>query len=120
MLAGFLGWPQATFASKLLIEKDRCVVTREVDGGLETIAVQRPCVVTTDLRLNTPRYIPLPNILKARSKPLVKKPVEDFAVNLVPQLRTIRVEPPQVREAGQTFTELNAFLETLDKDGVLR
>src|SRR6266853_301752 len=95
MLAALLGWPQATFASKLVIEGDAALVTREVDGGLETLKLKLPLVVTTDLRLNEPRYPSLPNIMKAKKKPLeIKKPA-DFGVDIAPRLKVLKtVEPP--------------------------
>ncbi len=122
MLAGLLGWPQATFASKVVYvsEQERFSVTREVDGGLERLSVQKPCVITTDLRLNTPRFIPLPNILRARAKPLQRKALADYGLAFTPRLTVTKVEAPPVRQAGQKFTEWEPFLAALDKDGVLR
>ena len=98
MLAALLGWPQATFASKVVLEGDKVTVTREVDGGLETLALSLPAIVTTDLRLNEPRYVTLPNIMKAKKKPLdVIKP-EDLGVDVTPRLKTA-----QGRRAGQAL-----------------
>jgi electron transfer flavoprotein beta subunit len=100
MLAALLGWPQATFASKVVIEDGKAKVTREIDGGLETIAITLPAIVTTDLRLNEPRYVTLPNIMKAKKKPLdVVKPA-DLGVDVTPRLKTLKVVEPPKRTAG--------------------
>ena len=100
MLAALLGWPQATFASKIVLEDGRVTVTREVDGGLETLALTLPAIVTTDLRLNEPRYVTLPNIMKAKKKTLdVTKP-EDLGVDVTPRLKTVKVAEPAKRSAG--------------------
>jgi electron transfer flavoprotein beta subunit len=100
MLAGLLDWPQGTFASKLVPEDGAVSVTREVDGGLETVKLNMPAVVTTDLRLNEPRYPSLPNIMKAKKKPLdVKKP-EDFGVDISPRLKVLKTAEPPTRNAG--------------------
>ncbi|MYM71117.1 MULTISPECIES: electron transfer flavoprotein subunit beta/FixA family protein [Duganella] len=100
MLAALLGWPQATFASKITLEDGKVTVTREVDGGLETLALTLPAIVTTDLRLNEPRYVTLPNIMKAKKKPLdVTKP-EDLGVDVTPRLKTVKVAEPAKRSAG--------------------
>ncbi|MYM65533.1 electron transfer flavoprotein subunit beta/FixA family protein [Pseudoduganella sp. FT55W] len=100
MLAALLGWPQATFASKVVLEDGKVTVTREVDGGLETLALTLPAIVTTDLRLNEPRYVTLPNIMKAKKKPLdVTKP-EDLGVDVTPRLKTVKVAEPAKRSAG--------------------
>jgi electron transfer flavoprotein beta subunit len=100
MLAALLGWPQATFASKLKIDAGRADVTREVDGGLETLSIKLPAVVTTDLRLNEPRYVTLPNIIKAKKKPLEVLRPEALGVDVAPRLKTLRVEEPPKRKAG--------------------
>jgi electron transfer flavoprotein beta subunit len=100
MLAALLGWPQGTFASKLQIEDGEAVVTREVDGGLETIAIKLPAIVTTDLRLNTPRYASLPNIMKAKKKSLDTVKVADLGVDVTSRLRTVKVEEPPKRLSG--------------------
>jgi len=100
MLAALLGWPQATFASKVNIASAEAQVTREVDGGLETIAVRLPAVVTTDLRLNEPRYVTLPNIMKAKKKTLDVVTPESLGVDLTPRLTTLKVEEPSKRKAG--------------------
>jgi electron transfer flavoprotein beta subunit len=100
MLAALLGWPQATFASKVVLEDGKVTVTREVDGGLETLALTLPAIITTDLRLNEPRYVTLPNIMKAKKKPLdVTKP-EDLGVDVTPRLKTVKVTEPAKRSAG--------------------
>ncbi|HLU78041.1 MAG TPA: electron transfer flavoprotein subunit beta/FixA family protein, partial [Burkholderiaceae bacterium] len=94
MLAALLDWPQATFASKVEVEGDKVKVTREVDGGLETIALSLPAIVTTDLRLNEPRYVTLPNIMKAKKKPLDTVSPEDLGVDVAPRLKTLKVVEP--------------------------
>src|SRR6185437_16754226 len=100
MLAALLGWPQGTFASKITIEGDGITVTREVDGGLETVSLTLPAIVTTDLRLNEPRYVTLPNIMKAKKKPLdVVKPA-DLGVDVEPRVKTLKVAEPAKRSAG--------------------
>lgn len=100
MLAALLGWPQATFASKVVLEGEKALVTREVDGGLETVSLSLPAIVTTDLRLNEPRYVTLPNIMKAKKKTLdVVKP-EDLGVDVAPRLKTLKVVEPPKRSAG--------------------
>ena len=100
MLAALLGWPQATFASKVVLEEGKVLVTREVDGGLETLALTLPAIITTDLRLNEPRYVTLPNIMKAKKKTLdVFKPA-DLDVDVTPRLKTLKVVEPAKRSAG--------------------
>ena len=100
MLAALLGWPQGTFASKLTIEGDHITVTREVDGGLETIVLSLPAVITTDLRLNEPRYASLPNIMKARKKPIETVKPDDLGVDPTPRLTILKVVEPAKRQAG--------------------
>jgi electron transfer flavoprotein beta subunit len=100
MLAALLGWGQATFASKVVIEDGRASVTREVDGGLETVALPLPAIVTTDLRLNEPRYVTLPNIMKAKKKPLETVKPADLGVDVTPRLKTLKVAEPPKRSAG--------------------
>ena len=115
MLATLLGWPQATFASKLEIEGGKAKVTREVDGGLQTIEVDLPAVVTTDLRLNEPRYASLPNIMKARTKPLETKQLNDLGLDLHSHLKVLKVVEPPKRQAGikvESAAELVAKLKT--------
>jgi electron transfer flavoprotein beta subunit len=115
MLAALLGWPQATFASKLEIDGGKAKVTREVDGGLQTIEVDLPAVVTTDLRLNEPRYASLPNIMKARTKPLETKQLNDLGLDLQPHLKVLKVAEPPKRQAGikvETAADLVSKLKT--------
>jgi len=116
MLASLLDIPQATFASKLVIANGKATVTREVDGGLETIALTLPAVITTDLRLNEPRYVTLPNIMKAKKKTLdIVKP-EDLGVDIVPRLKTIKVEEPPKRSAGVMVADVAALVEKLKNE----
>jgi electron transfer flavoprotein beta subunit len=115
MLAALLGWPQATFASKVMVDGEALIVTREVDGGLETIGLPLPAVITTDLRLNEPRYASLPNIMKARKKPIDKVSPADLGVDPAPRLRTLSVAEPPKRQAGRrvaSVEELVALLKT--------
>ena len=116
MLAALLGWPQATFASKVLIEDGKATVTREVDGGLETLSLQLPAIVTTDLRLNEPRYVTLPNIMKAKKKQLdVLKPA-DLGVDVAPRLKTLKVSEPPVRLAGVKVPDVAALVGKLKNE----
>jgi len=113
MLAALLGWPQATFASKVKIADGSADVTREVDGGLETIAIKLPAVVTTDLRLNEPRYVTLPNIMKAKKKTLdIVKP-EDLGVDVAPRLRTLKVQEPPKRKGGTLVKSVEELVAKL-------
>lgn len=112
MLAALLDWPQATFASKVVIQGDTAEITREIDGGLETLAVQLPAVITTDLRLNQPRYASLPNIMKAKQKPLTSMTPEQLGIDIAPRLKTLKVEPPPVRSGG---IKLESARELVDK-----
>ena len=112
MLAALLGWGQATFASKVEIGADKATVTREVDGGLQTIEVKLPAVVTTDLRLNEPRYPSLPNIMKAKKKPLDKKTPADFGVDTTARLKVLKTEEPGGRKAG---IKVKSVAELVDK-----
>ncbi len=116
MLAALLGWPQATFASKLKIEGDKAQVTREVDGGLETISIKLPAVVTTDLRLNEPRYVTLPNIMKAKKKTLEVLKPEGLGVDVSPRLSTLKVVEPSKRKAGTKVADVKALVEKLRND----
>ena len=116
MLAARLGWPQATFASKLAIAGDRATVTREVDGGLETVEVALPAVVTTDLRLNEPRYATLPNIMKAKKKPLEIVRPADLGVDVSPRLTTLRVVEPSKRVAGIRVADVTELLAKLKNE----
>src|SRR5438309_8692654 len=113
MLAALLGWPQATFASEVKISDGRAEVTREVDGGLETISINLPAVITTDLRLNEPRYVTLPNIMKAKKKPLdVLKP-DALGVDVAPRLTTLKVSEPPKRKAGVKVADAAALVDKL-------
>ena len=112
MLAGLLGWPQGTFASNLDIGDGKIQVTREVDGGLETVALNLPAIVTTDLRLNEPRYASLPNIMKAKKKPLDKKAASDFGVDVTPRLEVVKTEEPEGRKSG---VKVESVAELVDK-----
>ncbi|MFC5759163.1 MULTISPECIES: electron transfer flavoprotein subunit beta/FixA family protein [unclassified Rhizobium] len=112
MLAALLGSAQATFASKVEIDGDSATVTREIDGGLQTIKVKLPAVVTTDLRLNEPRYATLPNIMKAKKKPLDKKSPADFGVSTTPRLKVLKTEEPSGRKAG---VKVKSVAELVDK-----
>jgi electron transfer flavoprotein beta subunit len=116
MLAALLGWPQATFASEIKLEKDRAVVTREVDGGLETDAIRLPAVVTTDLRLNEPRYVTLPNIMKAKKKTLEVLKPDALGVDVTPRLTTLKVVEPAKRKAGVKVADAKALVDKLRND----
>jgi len=120
MLAALLGWAQGTFASRLEIEGDHALVTREVDGGLRTVRLRMPAVVTTDLRLNEPRYASLPNIMKARRKPLDTLTPEDLGVDMTPHLEILKVEEPPARKAGVIVDSVEELVRRLkDEAGVL-
>jgi electron transfer flavoprotein beta subunit len=113
MLAALLGWPQGTFASKVALEPGAVAVTREVDGGLETVKLKLPAIVTTDLRLNEPRYPSLPNIMKAKKKPLdVKKP-DDLGVDITPRLKVVKTSEPPVRKAGVKVADVAELVHRL-------
>ena len=113
MLAALLGWSQATFASKLQVSGAAAEVTREVDGGLETISVKLPAVVTTDLRLNEPRYVTLPNIMKAKKKPLETLTPEALGVDVASRLKTLKVQEPPKRSAGKLVKSVQELVEKL-------
>jgi electron transfer flavoprotein beta subunit len=113
MLAALLGWPQATFASKLVVEKEKAIVTREVDGGLETVSIKLPAIVTTDLRLNEPRYVTLPNIMKAKKKTLETLKPEALGVDVSPRLQTLKVTEPPKRKAGVKVPDAKALVDKL-------
>jgi electron transfer flavoprotein beta subunit len=116
MLAALLGWPQGTFASKVEVGDSAVTVTREVDGGLETVALKSPAVVTTDLRLNEPRFVKLPNIMKAKKKPLdVLKPA-DLGVDVTPRLATLKVQEPPKRQAGIKVDTVASLVDKLHKE----
>jgi electron transfer flavoprotein beta subunit len=112
MLAALTGWPQGTFASKLVLEGDGLLVTREVDGGLQTIRLQAPAIVTTDLRLNEPRYASLPNIMKAKKKPIEEKTPESYGVDVSPRLEVIKTTEPAGRKSG---VKVKSVAELVDK-----
>tara|TARA_B100000459_G_scaffold146048_1_gene111472 strand:- start:2131 stop:2880 length:750 start_codon:yes stop_codon:yes gene_type:complete len=116
MLAALLGWGQATFASKLDIEGSSANVTREIDGGLETIKVTMPCIVTTDLRLNEPRYASLPNIMKAKKKPIEQMAPGDLGVDTAPRLTTLKVVEPPKREAGVRVEDVAQLVDKLKNE----
>jgi len=120
MLAALLGWPQGTFASKVEPNGSKVVVTREVDGGLETVSLNVPAVVTTDLRLNEPRYPSLPNIMKAKKKPLDTKKPEDFGVDIAPRLKVLKISEPATRKAGVKVGSVAELVQKLKNEaGVL-
>ena len=120
MLAALLGWSQATFASKLDIEGEEARVTREVDGGLQTISVKMPAVVTVDLRLNEPRYASLPNIMKAKKKPLEEKTPADYGVDVTPRLKVVKTGEPKGRSAGIKVGSVDELIAKLrDEAGVI-
>jgi len=119
MLAALMGRPQGTFANAVSVDSDHVVVTREVDGGLETVKLALPAIVTTDLRLNEPRYASLPNIMKAKSKPLATKTPADYGVDTAPRLKTRRVVEPAGRQAGIKVADVDALLAKLKELGVV-
>src|SRR6187431_1101671 len=119
MLAALTGRPQGTFASKVEVEGDAVTVTREVDGGLETVKLTLPAIVTTDLRLNEPRYASLPNIMKAKSKPLATKAPADYGVDTTPRLKTLKVEEPAKRQAGVKVADVDELVGKLKALGVV-
>ncbi len=120
MTAALMGWAQATFASNVDVEGDHALVTREVDGGLQTVKVQMPAIVTVDLRLNEPRYASLPNIMKAKKKPLDEKTPADFGVDVTPRLTVTKTEEPSARKAGEMVGSVDELVTKLkDEAGVL-
>ena len=118
MVAALLGRPQGTFANEVSVEGDSVVVKREIDGGLETVKLALPAVVTTDLRLNEPRYASLPNIMKAKSKPLATKAPADYGVDTAARLKTLKVSEPPVRSAGIKVADVDALVAKLKEMGV--
>ena len=120
MLAGLLGWGQATAASKVELSADGARVTREVDGGLETDSYKLPAIVTTDLRLNEPRYASLPNIMKAKSKPLAQKTAADYGVDISPRLKTLKVVEPAKRTAGVKVADVDELVGKLKSMGIAK
>ena len=119
MLAALLGWSQATFASSLDIDGDHALVTREVDGGLQTVRVKMPAIVTVDLRLNEPRYASLPNIMKAKRKPLEEKTAADYGVDVAPRLEILSTKEPEGRKAGEIVGSVDELVAKLKEAGVV-
>jgi electron transfer flavoprotein beta subunit len=118
MIAALLGRGQGTFANAITVEGDHVVVKREIDGGLETVSLPLPAVITADLRLNEPRYASLPNIMKAKSKPLATKTPADYGVDTAPRLKTLKVTEPPVRSAGIKVADVDALVAKLKEMGV--
>ena len=118
MLAALMGRPQGTFANTVEVEGDSVTVKREVDGGLQTVKLTMPAIVTTDLRLNEPRYASLPNIMKAKQKPLATKTAADYGVDLTPRLKTLKVAEPPVRQAGEKVADVAALVEKVKALGI--
>jgi electron transfer flavoprotein beta subunit len=116
MLAQFLGWPQGTFASKIAIEGGKADVTREVDGGLQTVKLNLPAVISTDLRLNEPRYASLPNIMKAKKKPIDEKTAADYGVDVTPRLKVLKVTEPPKRKGGVKVKTVQELVEKLKNE----
>ena len=119
MLSALLGWSQATFASKITLEEDHALVTREVDGGLQTLRVSLPAIITADLRLNEPRYASLPNIMKAKKKPLEEKTAADYGVDVSPRLEILKTEEPASRSAGIMVASVEELLSKLKEKAVI-
>ena len=119
MLAALLGWSQATFANELKVEDGAALVTREVDGGLQTIKVTLPAIVTTDLRLNEPRYASLPNIMKAKKKPLDEKTPADLGVDPSPRLEVVKTSEPEARQAGEMVGSVDELVAKLKEKGIV-
>lgn len=118
MLAALMGRPQGTFANTVEVDGDSVTVKREVDGGLQTVKLALPAIVTTDLRLNEPRYASLPNIMKAKQKPLASKTAADYGVDLTPRLKTLKVAEPPVRQAGEKVADVAALVEKVKALGI--
>lgn len=116
MLATLLNWGQATFAGDVDIDGGNATVTRELDGGLETLSVKTPCIITTDLRLNEPRYASLPNIMKAKKKPLETKTPADYGVEISNRIEVLKVEEPPVRQAGEMVADVDTLIEKLKNE----
>ncbi|VWX60833.1 electron transfer flavoprotein subunit beta/FixA family protein [Sphingorhabdus sp. 109] len=119
MLAALLGWGQGTFANTVELDSDSITVKREIDGGLQTVKLNLPAVVTTDLRLNEPRYASLPNIMKAKKKPMDEKTPADYGVDISPRLTTITVSEPPVRQAGEKVEDVDALVAKLKAVGAI-
>ena len=119
MLAALLDWPQGTFASKVAVADGKLDVTREIDGGLETIKIDLPAIVTTDLRLNEPRYASLPNIMKAKKKPLDEKTAADYGVDVTPRLEIVKTDEPEARKAGEIVGSVDELVAKLKDAGAV-
>jgi electron transfer flavoprotein beta subunit len=119
MLAALLGWPQGTFAHKLELGDASAKITREIDGGLQTVEVKLPAVMTTDLRLNEPRYASLPNIMKAKKKPIDEKSAADLGVDITPRFKVLKVSEPPKRSGGVKVASVGELLDKLKTDGVI-
>ncbi len=119
MLAALLNWPCATFASKIDIANNIATVSREVDSGIEIISTKLPAIITTDLRLNKPRYVTVPNIMKARSKPLDKKQASDYEIDFAPTIKILKVEEPSKRKGGQKLSSVEELVTKLKEVGAL-
>jgi electron transfer flavoprotein beta subunit len=119
MLAALLGWPQGTFASKITLDGDAIMVTREVDGGLQTVKLKMPAIVTTDLRLNEPRYASLPNIMKAKKKPIDDKTAADYGVDIKPRLEVVKTTEPPARKAGVKVKTVGELIDSLKNAGAI-
>jgi electron transfer flavoprotein beta subunit len=118
MLAALMGRPQGTFANTVEVDGDHVIVKREVDGGLQTVKLALPAIITTDLRLNEPRYASLPNIMKAKQKPLATKTPADYGVDITPRLKTLKVAEPPVRQAGEKVADVAALVEKVKALGI--
>ena len=116
MLSALLGWPQGTFASRLELDNGKARVTREVDGGLQTVILNMPCIVTTDLRLNEPRYASLPNIMKAKKKQIEEKTPDDYGVDITPRLKILKTTEPASRKAGEIVANAAELVEKLTNE----
>ncbi|WP_407494788.1 electron transfer flavoprotein subunit beta/FixA family protein [Pseudooceanicola sp. MF1-13] len=119
MLSALLGWSQATFANELDVDGDSAVVKREVDGGLQTIKVKMPAIITADLRLNEPRYASLPNIMKAKKKPLDEKTADDYGVDVSPRLEIVKTSEPEARSAGEMVEDVDTLVAKLKEKGIV-
>ncbi|MBY6090805.1 MULTISPECIES: electron transfer flavoprotein subunit beta/FixA family protein [Rhodobacterales] len=119
MLAALLGWSQATFANTLDVDGDSATVAREVDGGLQTVKVKLPAIVTADLRLNEPRYASLPNIMKAKKKPLDEKTAADLGVDVAPRLEIVKTSEPESRQAGEIVPDVDTLVAKLKEKGIV-
>ena len=116
MLAALTDMPQGTFASKIEIDGDKIQVTREIDGGLQTVKLNMPAIITTDLRLNEPRYASLPNIMKAKKKPIDQKTPDDYGIDITPRLETLKVIEPPKRQAGIKVENISELVEKLKNE----